>query len=83
MQFDYDAFRRVICRLRKERQLSQDVFSGFATLSRSHLSMIETGAKEPNLDTAYKIAQALDMPLSELIRLQEEESKKTPKPSES
>lgn len=74
MNFDYDALRRVIRRLRKERNLSQEVLSGFATIPRSHLSMIETGLKTANLDTLYKIAQALDMPLSELIRLAEEES---------
>ena len=74
MSFDHDALRRVIRRLRKERNLSQEVLSGFAAIPRSHLSMIETGPKTANIDTLNKIAQALDMPLSELIRLAEEES---------
>lgn len=74
MQFDYIALRKVLRRLRKDRKLSQEVFSGLAGISRSHLSMIEIGAKEPNLDTLFKIAQALDIPLSEILRLQEEEA---------
>ncbi len=74
MSFDYDALRRVIRRLRKKRKLSQEVLSGLADLPRTHLSMIETGYKEPNLDTLSKIAQAFNMPLSHLIQLAEEES---------
>jgi len=76
MQFDYLALQSVLRRLREEQRISQEVFSGLAGISRSHLSMIEIGAKKPNLDTLYKIALALDMPLSEILRLQEEEAAK-------
>jgi len=76
MQFDYSALQSVLRRLREEQRISQEVFSGLAGISRSHLSMIEIGAKKPNLDTLYKIALALDMPLSEILRLQEEEAAK-------
>ena len=74
MQFDYQALGIVIRRIRNGRGLSQEVLSGFATIPRSHLSMIECATMQPTLDTLHKIAQALDMPLSELIRLAEEES---------
>jgi len=79
MQFDYLALQSVLRRLREEQRISQEVFSGLAGISRSHLSMIEIGAKKPNLDTLYKIALALDMPLSEILRLQEAEAANKPK----
>lgn len=76
MQFDYRAFGSVIRRLRKDRHLTQEVLSGFADIPRSHLSSIEIGLKKINLDTACKLAQSFDLPLSELLRLTEEETRK-------
>lgn len=73
MQFDYLALGRVIRKLRIDRGLSQEVFSGLADIARSHLSAIETGTKEANLNTLFKISQIVNLPLSELIRLAEEE----------
>ncbi len=63
----------VISRLRLQRGLSQEVLSGLACMSRSHLAMIETGAKNPKVDTLYRIADALEISLSELFRQIEEE----------
>lgn len=69
---------RVIRELRQKRGVSQEVLSGFASISRSHLAMIESGAKNPNVDTLWRIAEALEMPLSELISLVEVELMHTP-----
>lgn len=74
MQFDPNAVGIVIRRLRTQRHLSQDVLSGLAGIARSHLSMIETGAKQPNFETIWRIAQALDMTPSHLVALIEAES---------
>ena len=76
MFFDFQALGRTIRKLRKARGLTQEVLSGLATIPRSHLSMIECATMQPTLDTLYKIALALDMPLSEILRLQEEEAAK-------
>ncbi len=76
MQYDYKAMGRVIRHLRKERGVTQEVLSGFAVLTRSHLAMIERGQKKATFDTMQKIAAAFDMRLSELIRLAEDESGK-------
>ncbi len=73
MQFNNDIVGKTIQRLRKKRGLSQEVVSGLAGIARTHLTMIENGTKQPNLETVWKIAQALDMPTSELIRLVEQE----------
>lgn len=58
----------VIRQLRLSRGLSQDVLSGLAGIARSHLSMIETGTKMPNFETIWKLAGALDMRPSELVK---------------
>lgn len=67
MQFDNKAVGRTICKLREEKGVSQEVLSGLAGIARTHLSMIETGAKQPNFETLWKIALALDMMPSELV----------------
>ncbi len=53
------------CRVRKG--LSQEVLSGLAGLDRTHYSKIERGLRSPNIDTFFKIAQALDMPPHQLM----------------
>lgn len=64
---------QVIGRLRTERGMSQEVLSGLAGIARSHLSMIENGSKTANVETLSRIAAALNMRLSELFYLVEEE----------
>lgn len=73
MQFEYAAVGRVIKRLRRKRGVSQEVLSGLANIARTHLTMIESGTKQPNLETLWRIASALDIPTSSLIKLVEEE----------
>ena len=66
-----------IGRIRTQRAISQEVLSGLSGVARSHLAMIETGTKNANVDTLWRIAAALDMRLSELIRLIEEEHERS------
>ena len=68
---------QIIGVLRTRRGMSQEVLSGLAGISRSHLAMIENGRKKANVETLWRIAAALDMPLSELIRMVEEETVST------
>ena len=72
MPYNSLAAGQVIRELRLSRGLSQEVLSGFAGIARSHLAMIEAGRKCANVDTLWRIAEALDMKLSELMRLIEE-----------
>lgn len=76
MQFDNYSVGAVIRRLRKQKNMSQDLLSGLAGIARSHLSMIETGVKQPNFETIWKIAVALDMKPSELVLQIEQEPTK-------
>ena len=67
MQFDNHAVGNVICRCRKEKGMTQELLSGLAGIARSHLSMIESGTKQPNFETIWRIADALDISPSELV----------------
>lgn len=63
----------VIKRLRKEKCQSQEVCSGLAGIARSHLAMIESGFKNPNFETIWKISYALELSPHELVKLIEDE----------
>ena len=76
MQFDNKAVGGAIRKARIERGLSQDVLSGFAGIARTHLTMIENGDKQPNFETIWRIAVALDMKPSELVARIEQEADK-------
>lgn len=69
MQFDNIAIGRTIRKLRQDRGLSQDVLSGLAGIARTHLTMIEQGTKKPNFETLWRLALALDLRPSELVRM--------------
>ena len=72
MLYNSEITGETILKLRKEKALSQEVLSGLAGIPRSHLSMIETGRKSPNVETLWKLSSALDIKLSELIRMIED-----------
>ena len=76
IDFNREVIGTVIRRLRTERKQSQEMVSGFSGIARSHLAMIETGAKQPNFETIWAIANAFDMMPHELVKLIEEEAKK-------
>ena len=73
MAYDNAVTGKIIRRLRLGKGLSQDVLSGLAGIGRTHLAMIESGSKNANVDTLWRISEALEIPLSQIIRLVEEE----------
>lgn len=62
----------VIQKIREEHRQSQELVSGLAGIGRSHLSAIERGERKPTMETFFRIAYALDMRPSELMRAIEE-----------
>jgi transcriptional regulator with XRE-family HTH domain len=64
-------FGLVVRELRKERKLSQESLADEAALDRTFLSQLETGRKQPSLLTILRLAQALQIEASVLIRLME------------
>ncbi len=59
---------QVICFYRKKKGISQEVLSGLADIGRTHLSAIERGERKPTLETLYKISNALDVKMSDIVR---------------
>lgn len=57
----------VIADFRKRKGVSQEVLSGFADIGRTHLSAIERGERKPTLETLYRLANALDVKMSEIV----------------
>lgn len=58
----------VIQAVREEKGLSQEIVSGLAGIGRTHLSAIERGQRKPTLETFFKLAEALAIPPSELMK---------------
>ena len=67
---------RVIQEFREKKGLSQEVVSGLADIGRTHLSAIERGHRKPTLETFCRIADAMNVLPSELMRQIESEIKK-------
>ena len=72
MQYNHFITGRIIRELREQRRLTQEVLSGLAAVSRSHLAEIETGHTNANVETLWRISEALDMKMSDLIRMVEQ-----------
>lgn len=76
MRFDNICVGRAIRKLRIRKGMTQELLSALAGIARTHLTMIETGAKQPNFETIWRIAVALDMNPSELVAEIENETVK-------
>ena len=62
-----ERFGTTVRQLREARGWSQERLAGRAALNRSYMGEVERAAVMPSLATAAKLAQALELPLSELI----------------
>ena len=72
MELNEKLIGQTIRDLRKAKGVSQELLSGFAGIARTHLTMIENGTKQANFETLCKIASALEMKPSELVKKIEE-----------
>ena len=75
-EFNKYATGAAIKKLRCEKKISQEVLSGLAGIVRSHLAMIESGKKQANFETIWKISYAFNVHPNELVRLIEEETER-------
>ena len=67
MQDVGERFGQAVRQLREARGWSQERLAGRAELNRSYMGEIERARVMPSLATAAKLAQALEVPLSQLI----------------
>ena len=72
MQYNHFITGRIIRELREQQGLTQEVLSGLAVISRSHLAELENGHTNANVETLWKISEALGMKMSDLIRMVEQ-----------
>ena len=72
MQYNHFITGRIIRELREQRRLTQEVLSGLAAVSRSHLAEIETGHTNANVETLWKISEALGMNNTHQIQMVEQ-----------
>jgi len=72
----------VLRELREKTGRSQEVVSGLADIGRTHLSALERGERRPTLDTLFKLAAALNMSPSEIVRRIERALEDADRPSE-
>jgi len=63
----------LIRHLRQEKGMSQEQFADLCQLHRTYIGSIERGEKTITVETAYRIAQAFEIPLSRLFSLLEAE----------
>jgi transcriptional regulator with XRE-family HTH domain len=62
-----DAFSRVVKKHREKKGLSRAVLARIAGLHQTYIGLLEREERSPNLDTARAIADALGLPLSQMI----------------
>ena len=74
MQFDTQTVGTVIRDKRIQKGMTQELLSGLAGIARTHLTMIENGTKQPNFETIWRIAIALELRPSELVAAIEEQA---------
>lgn len=60
---------RAVRKARTEMGLTQEAFGYKAGLDRTYVSGIERGVRNPTVLVLHQVADALEMPLSELVRL--------------
>lgn len=63
----YQKFGEKVKQLRKKKDLSQEDLAGLIKRDPRTVVAIETGKRNPTLNTIYKIALALKIPLEELF----------------
>ncbi len=63
-----NSFGIVLKDLRTERKISQEKLADFCNLDRTYISLLERGLRQPTILTIFKIAEALQISPSDLIK---------------
>jgi transcriptional regulator with XRE-family HTH domain len=62
-----DAFSQVVKKHRERKGLSRAAMAKMAGLHQTYIGLLEREHRSPNLDTAKAIADALGLPLTQMI----------------
>lgn len=66
-------FGKVLKKIRQEKGLSQEQLAFSAHLHRTYISQLERGIKSPSLVTIHKLCASLEVSVTYLVTLLEEE----------
>lgn len=61
-------FGEVLRELRIAKGISQEKLAEYCDLDRTYISLLERGLRQPTISTIFKIADALNMSPSEIIK---------------
>lgn len=61
-------FGKVLRELRERNNLSQEKLAEYCDLDRTYISLLERGLRQPTITTIFKIADALKISPSEVIK---------------
>jgi transcriptional regulator with XRE-family HTH domain len=67
------AFGKAVRRVRKTKKISQEKLAALAEINRGYMGSVERGERNLALQNMEKIARALGVKLSQLIRIMENE----------
>ena len=67
-----NAFGKILQQIRKNKNISQEKLAFASDLDRTYISLLERGHRQPTLITIFKLAKALSISPTELIRAVEE-----------
>jgi transcriptional regulator with XRE-family HTH domain len=70
------SFGKVLRQLREEQGLSQESFGFEISRHRTYISQLERGQKSPTLTTLNRICKALQISMSEFLKMVEQEEQK-------
>lgn len=62
-----EKFGSLVRELRLEKNLSQEEFARICGIHRTYVGSIERGEKTVTIETAQKLSEALDVPLSKMF----------------
>jgi XRE family transcriptional regulator, regulator of sulfur utilization len=63
-----ERFAENLLRLRQATKMSQEELAFRASIHRTQISLMESGSRQPRLDTLVKLAGALEVPVESLLK---------------
>lgn len=63
-----ERFGELLKELRSEKGLSQEALATDCDLDRTYISLLERGQRQPTISTLFKIAKALKMTPSSIVK---------------
>lgn len=72
-------FGTILRETRTKKGISQEKLAEYCDLDRTFISLIERGQRQPTLTTIFRLAKALEISPSELVRLTEKRLKDSDK----